>query len=320
MQELRHINRCMFPAPRLQGTEGGDQGCEIWLLFESVPAQGYLPAYQQRHSVKFKLGDPAPCICSCPHFTSTKLPCSAVCAVLALKNIQSIEEISTYMIPMWLVTNHPLFALTTQSLIPVVMPQGAPVLLAANASADTAMAISTLNRQAVQQMQLPTDATGRLEVLTQLCNQLLPTTAASASLSKDLHSLLVQHRSRMFQSQSVVCPPRSEISRAQNACGTGPANAVMNMSNHPRYRRNAGQRIGTARSRDPSCYTVYKTAMPGAQVQCLCGGFHINNHKVSSLRSAHVMGCNTFLLNHRLHISIEKHQNIRNGSKTAHTT
>jgi hypothetical protein len=271
----------MFPAARLQGTEGGDQGYEIWLLLESVPVQGYLPAFQQPHLVKFKLGVSAPCSCSCPHFTSTKLPCCAMCALLASKNIQSIEDIAAYMDKIWLVENHPLFALATQSSAPAAATCQVAIPLISPSVASNV--ISASNSQAMQQMMLPTDTSGRQAVLVQLFNQLMPTTAASASLCKNLYSLLIQHRTVMSKSQSIIRPPISEVSVAQAACGTGPASAVVNLANVVRtYRRGEKNRIGTARKRDPSCYMVHKTGAPGAEVTCLCGDTHINDHKVCS--------------------------------------
>jgi hypothetical protein len=299
LQELRHINRCMYPAARLQGTEGGDQGYEIWLLFESVPVQGYLPAFQQMHLVKFKLGDSGPCSCSCPHFTSTKLPCCAMCSVLASKNVQSFEDIALYMEDMWLVKNHPLFALATQATTPSSTPAELPPAAlppAANPFILTTIplnAISELNRQALQHAVLPTSATGRHAVLMQLVHQLLPSTCVSAVLSKNLYELLIQHRSVMSNSRSFIRPPDAEISTGQAACGVGPANSVVNLSNISNYNPRSKKRIATAKHQDPSCYTVHKSGALGSEVQCLCGEKHINEHKVYSLsRQLRIETCN----------------------------
>lgn len=299
----------MFPAARLQGTEGGDQGYEIWLLFESVPVQGYLPAFQQRHLVKFKLGDPGPCNCSCSHFTSTKLPCCAMCSVLASKNIQSFEDIAKYMEDMWLVKNHPLFQLATHSSPSAALPVAeVPSIVTTGPS----NAVSDLNREAMQQMVLPTDATGRHAVLMQLVHQIMPTTCASAALSRSLYFLLVQHRSLANHSQSILRPPITEISRAQEACGVGPASDVVNLSKvTPAYKRGSKHRVTTAKTRDPSCYTIHKTAAQGAEVECLCGEKHINDHKVCLFSPA--CSAHRNLIFYRLLTIIARNNGIRIG-------
>lgn len=289
----------MCPQPRLNGTEGGDQGHEIWLVYESVPVQGYLPAYQQRHSIRFKLGDPAPCTCCCPHFTSTRLPCSAICTVLAMKNIQTVPDIVKYIDGMWLVENHPCFPLATHSSVDQAAITSTSVHSAFQH--DVNAVISRTNREALQQMELPTDLSGRHQVLTQAFNQILPNTAASAVLSRDLFMVLTQHRCRMTQSQSVILPPPCQISQTQATSGSGPAHAIVNLASVRPYKRSAKQRVSTAKLKDPACYTVHKTGAPGAVVRCLCGQSHVNDKKAADAHRktpAHQSWKNSYLNDH----------------------
>ena len=108
------IIRCLNPEPRFIGTCGGDQGHEMWLLFEQVPHKLYLPAFQQRHELKFSLGDVASCECKCPYFMSTRLPCCAMCALLARKGFVTTDQMCPFLHSMWLVKNHPLYVLATK--------------------------------------------------------------------------------------------------------------------------------------------------------------------------------------------------------------
>ena len=264
---VRLINRCLFPEPRLQGTFEGDDGYELWLLFESVPVQGYLPAFQQRHDVKMAA---AACSCNCPYFLSTRLPCPAICAVLARKGHVGIRSLCPFLNPMWLVKSHPIYKLA-------MSPAEPPAILspAFTASANTSH-IHRMNADAMRSFDIPTDLSARRYYLSTLWGSILPATVASAQLSRLVAEFLVQHRSSLGNAQSILVPPPPNISVLQELSRSGPACEVPNLAN-TQYRPADKRRKATARARDPSCYSVHKTAVLDAVVKCLCGVEHKNN-------------------------------------------
>ena len=293
---LRKINRCLFPQPMLQGTEGGDEGVQIWLVFEAVPVKGYLPAFQQRHLIRFKVGVPAPCTCSCPYFTSTRLPCDAMCAIFATKNIQSIEAISHHMDGMWLIRSHPIYpiAMALVASAGVVLPEAVAVSHATPAKKH--VAIERANADALRSIQLPTDVSSRRHVLSTLFEQVLSRTAACASSSSDLHAFLVQHRSKLSQSQTLFVPPPLAISVRQTSAGLGPSAEVPNRANAPKrgYNPSAKKRVSTAKLTDPTKYSTHKNAGFNQPVQCLCGCTYNNEKKVRH-NIMHYLTCVHFL-------------------------
>jgi hypothetical protein len=279
---IHRIIRCLNPEPRLNGTIDGEQGYELWLLFEQVPAKDYLPAFQQKHAIKFKIGNPAPCTCECPYFTSTRLPCSGLSALFAKKGMMSIEQMCPYLFPMWLVKNHPLYSLAMQSdaqatsLAPAVVPS----LNAQPPSAPAPSSIVRQNADALRQLTIPTDVQGRRQYISTLWEQVLPGTVASAPLSRELAECLVQHRAKLGGATSLFTPPTLAITHLQQNSGKGPQHSVANLANTT-YRRTAKNRVSTARALDPSCYSVHKLAAPNQPVRCLCGEEHMNNNKAA---------------------------------------
>ncbi len=278
---LRKINRCLFPAPRLHDTEGGNDGVETWLLFEAVPVNGYLPAFQQRHNIRFKLGQPAPCTCSCPYFTSTRLPCNAMCALFSTKNIQTIEAISHHMDEMWLIRGHPIYTLAMS--LEAARASGVGVVVPPVASQNVTAVSETITRSnadAMRSVQLPTDVGSRRVVLSNLFAQVLSRTAACSAFSRDMHDYLVQHRSKLAQSQSVFVPPTSQISAYQSAAGMGPAADVPNRANIT-YNPAKKGRVRIARNSDPSKYSTFRSAGHNMPVKCLCGLTYNNEKKAA---------------------------------------
>ncbi len=308
---LRKLHRCLFPAPRLHDTQGGDDGVEIWLLFEAVPVKGCLPAFQQKHSIRFKLGQPAPCTCSCPYFTSTRLPCCAMCAVFSSKNIQTIEAISHHMDEMWLIRCHPIYpvamslAASGASGVAVALP---PVTSQNMIAVSETIARS--NADAMRSVQLPTDVSSRRMVLSNLFAQVLSRTAACSTSSRDMHAYLVQHRSKLAQSQSLFVPPASEISVYQAAVGMGPASEVLNRANIT-YNPAKKGRVRIARSSDPSKYSTHKQAGYNQPVECLCGIKYTNEKKVRL--TMHYITCVQSF--YRLHLITANQRNMWLGSR-----
>jgi hypothetical protein len=268
---IRKIARCLSPEPRLQGTFEGDNGHELWLLYESVPVKGYLPAFQQKHTLKFS--ESGLCTCMCPYFTSTRLPCNAMVTLLARKGIVSIEHICKYLNPMWLVKNHPLFHLAN---IPAVRPSSSVTIATVQPFAEVSQ---RLNTESLRSLTIPTDINGRRAWLTSLWDQVLPASIACANEARTLAEILIRRRSALGNAHVLLVPPPLGITQSQVTSGAGPASAVLNLANGA-YNRTQRGRITAARVRDPSCYSVWKTAAQGQPVKCLCGVEHVNDKKV----------------------------------------
>jgi hypothetical protein len=286
---IRKISRCLSPEPRLHGTFDGDGGHELWLLFESVPVKGYLPAFQQKHEIKFS--ESGLCTCTCPFYTSTRIPCNAIATLLARKGIVSIQDISKFLNPMWLVKNHPIFPLAN---IPAV-----PASTTLSLSSIPAVTASTLSRgpvhvelaqrfnsDALRSLIVPTDVSGRRAWLTSLWEQVLPGSIACAQEARTMAEFLMRRRSALGNSLVLLVPPPLAVTNAQVQSGSGPMASVANLANASYDRRVRG-RITIARSRDPSCYSVWKSAGLGQQVTCLCGVQHTNEKKVTPLYFIH---------------------------------
>jgi hypothetical protein len=274
---VKRINRCLCPVPRLNGTENG---YELWLLFESVPLRDYLPAFVQKHEVRFK--ELSVCECRCPYFVSTKLPCSAVCAVLAQKGYATIPQLSQFLHGMWLVRNHPLFEHATkpqEQASQIIEPPLPPI----QSVADDAGNICRMNADAMRALEVPTDPPGRRQYLSSLWEQIITGTIASAPASRSLAAFLLQHRATLSRSQVLMVPPARAITSAQDRSGKGPAADVANKAAKPAYNRSAKKRVADARSKDPACYSVCRTGIPGQMVKCLCGVEHVNDKRVSHL-------------------------------------
>jgi hypothetical protein len=293
------INRCLHPDPRFNGTVGGDQGHELWLLFEQVPQKLYLPAFQQRHELRYKLGDVAPCECSCPYFTSTKLPCCAMCALFARKGIVTVAQMCPFLHSMWLVKNHPLFEIATKPAAAMESPQLFVVSqtsdpqLAASAAIESAVVVSqqfqnaSIQRQnadALRNLMIPTDNPGRRNFLSTLFQQVLPGAAASAVVTREIVECLLRQRAALANSQSLLAAPASAISRRAELSRQGPICEIQNLAAfQPRsraYNPSCKGRVATARRKDPSCYGVHKQAGLGLPVTCLCGVEYNNEKRV----------------------------------------
>jgi hypothetical protein len=205
-----------------------------------------------------------------------------MCAILATKNIQSIEAISHHMDGMWLIRNHPIYpiAMALVASAGEVLQEAVAVPHATPAKKN--VAIERLNADAMRTIQLPTDASSRRHVLSTLFEQVLSRTAACASSSSDLHAFLVQHRSKLSQSQTLFVPPPSAISGRQTSAGMGPAAEVPNRANAPRrgYNPAAKKRVTTAKITDPTKYSTHKSAGFNQPVTCQCGCTYNNEKKV----------------------------------------
>jgi hypothetical protein len=271
---ISKINRCLFPEPRLNGTQ---DGFELWLLFESVPANGYLPAFQQKHEIKFAAS--TTCTCRCPYFLSTKLPCNAICALLGKKGYVTMTQLSQFLHDMWLVKNHPLYDVAIK---PADQLATHSTALTTQPPSETAQRdhIRRLNADAMRSIEIPSDATGRRHYFSLLWDQILPGTILSAQSSRALAEFMVRHRADLGQAHALIVPPARAISSIQERSGMGPAYEVANLANKAPYDRSAISRIAKARARDPACYTVYKSGIPGQLVMCLCGAQHINDKVV----------------------------------------
>jgi hypothetical protein len=272
--------RCLNPMPRLESTEGG---YENYVLYESVPVKGFLPAFLQKHRVRFK--ESSVCTCSCPHFISTRLPCGAVCVVLGQKGYVSIAQVSQFLFGMWLVKKHPLFDYATkiqpqEQAAHVGAPAAAPLpsnLVSAPAATDQ---IRRMNSDALRSFVVPSTVASRREYLSTLWGQILPDTILSVPSSKAMAEFLLQHRASLGNSQVLMGPPPVAISSGQERSGRGPAAEVTNLADKTAYCRSARKRVASARARDPSCFAVYKTGVPGQLVKCFCGVEHTNDKQV----------------------------------------
>ncbi len=268
---IGHVARCLNPAPRLNATNDIE---EQWLLFETVPCQGYLPSFQQKHEINI----PSPtsrsqtCTCKCPYYTSTRLPCAAICAVLAQRSIHSVEQLAPHLDSMWLVVNHPIYHYATS---PQVLQLHAMPAVSTTSHHGAVVDSETWNAAALRATSLPSDAGGRSLVLSSLWLQVFASSAQSVQHSRNLYDLLVRHRASLSHSTILVVAPASSLTVGQLNSQLGPADAVANL-----YNRSAKKRVLTSRGKDPSCYSVHKQAAPLAEVKCLCGISHINDHKV----------------------------------------
>ncbi len=299
-KSVSQINRCLHPDPRFVGTFGGDQDHhEMWLLFEQVPQKLYLPAFQQRHELKFALGDVPSCGCSCPYFTSTRLPCSAMCALLARKGIVDTAQMCPFLHPMWLVKNHPLYPiatrpeLTADPMLPLEVSEtslridGAAAtvpssqIIVSDSTSTGADAIVRHNADALRNLSIPTDTNGRRAFLNTLFQQVLPGAAASAVATRDIVECFLAQRAKLGNSLSLLAAPRMAISHRQELAGLGSRTEVPNLAVSKHYNPATRHRITTARAKDPSCYVVNRTAGIDQPVQCMCGQIYINNKKVS---------------------------------------
>jgi hypothetical protein len=297
------IMRCLHPEPRFNGTIGGDQGYEMWLLFEQVPQKLYLPAFQQKHELTFSLGNVSACECKCPYFTSTRLPCCAMCALLARKGFTTTDQMIPFLKSMWLVKNHPLYGIATrpaaaESTVPlqaseqaeqasdiltrrsivdedVTTTQGVP-----SANLHT-IAIQRHNADALRNLTIPTDTNGRRTFLNTLFQQILPGAAASAVVTREVIECFIVQRAKLGNSQSLIAAPNVAISRRQELAGLGPVAEVPNLAAPKVYNPAKRHRVNTARKADPSCYNLHKKAGLNQPVECMCGETYINNHKVS---------------------------------------
>lgn len=300
---IGHVSRCLCPMPRLQGT---DESGEKWLLFETTPAKGYLPGFQQKHDIHF----PSPssssqlCTCKCPYYTSTRLPCPAMCAVFAQKSIASIEQMVPYLDTLWPVRYHPLFCVATsgvshphQTAAPGTALPASQMQRSAYAQPDssaTGGSVQNFNDAALRATSLPSDAAGRSSVLASLWSQVFTPSVQSVQHCRNLYELLVRHRASLTHSSNLVVAPPTTLTQSQLAAHAGPASAVVNLS-APHYNPAARRRVATAKAKDPSCYSVHKTAVVGQQVTCLCGVGHINDHKVRRLYSCLLLHVISFI-------------------------
>ena len=274
---IGQVARCLNPAPRLNATD--DSG-EQWLLFEATPVQGYLPSFQQKHEIKI----PSPscssqtCTCNCPYYTSTRLPCAAICAVLAQRSIHSVEQLVPHLDQMWLVKNHPIYCYATSPLVPQLRAMQADS--GSSNHGPGARDSAAWNAAALRATSLPSDAAGRSSVLSSLWVQVFAASAQSVQHSRHLYELLVRHRATLSDSTVLVAAPPTSLTVGQLSTHLGPAADVPNLANPNPYNRGARRRVITSRQKDPSCYQVHKLAGNGMEVQCLCGERHINNNKV----------------------------------------
>lgn len=266
---IGHVARCLNPLPRLHATcVDGEQ----WLLFESFPVQGYLPSFQQKHEVHI----PSPssssqtCTCKCPYYMSTRLPCAAICAVLAQRSIHSVEQMVPHLDSMWLVRNHPIYSYATSPQVPQLH-----AMQAGSSGHGGGVDAASWNASALRATSLPSDAAGRSLVLSSLWEQVFAPSAQSGQHCRNLYDLLVRHRATLSHATVLVVPPSTTLTVGQLNSQMGPAAAVVNL-----YDRTARRRVSRARSTDPSCYTVHKRAGPLQPVTCLCGIVHNNDHKV----------------------------------------
>jgi hypothetical protein len=116
-------------------------------------------------------------------------------------------------------------------------------------------------------------------MLNQVFLEVLPRTIDSAALTSALHQLLVQHRSTCVGSTSMLMPPPLAITQRQANAGLGAVAEVPNLGN---YDRRSKHRKVAAQMKDPSLFTVYKSAAHGAQVRCMCGTTHTNDKKTAA--------------------------------------
>ena len=269
----------------------------MWLLFEQVPKKLYLPAFQQRHEITFSLGDVPSCECKCPYFTSTRLPCCAVCALLARKGFSTTAQMCPFLHSMWLVKNHPLYVIATRPAAaePTVTLQASETLTQDRvAAADDGHPSQTMvsergsscaieeihrhNADALRNLMIPTDTNGRRNFLSTMFQQILPGAAASAVVTREVIVCFLVQRAKLGNSQSLIAAPDHSITRRQDLAGQGPATAVRNLAVYNPARRH---RVSTAKLNDPACYVVHKQAGQDQPVKCLCGVIYNNNHKVS---------------------------------------
>ena len=173
--------------------------------------------------------------------------------------------------------------------------------------------MQNFNDVALRATSLPSDAAGRSSVLASLWSQVFTPSVQSVQHCRNLYELLVRHRASLTHSSNLLVAPPTTLTQAQLTAQAGPITAVLNLSARD-YNPAARRRVSTARAKDPSCYSVHKTAGNGQQVTCLCGVGHINDHKVRRLYSClllHVISFNLF----RLRTSIAKQRNTKRGWK-----
>ena len=270
---LKRVPACLSVHPAKLST--ADNGTESWQIIEKVPAFKHLPAYDQVHSVRFCNGSPSSC--SCPYFVSTIIVCSGIATVCCVKGGALIDSLIPHLEPMWLVASHPLYDEAKQAITAI---PGQPLSVSSLIHSSQPPPMQRLQSAVVVgATAIPQGKPERRAMLNQIFVELLPRTIDSAALTSALHQLLVQHRSTCVGSTSLLMPPPLAITQRQATAGLGHASEVQNLAN---YDRRSKQRKATAQMKDPSLFTVYKSAAHGAQVQCMCGTTHTNDKKTAA--------------------------------------
>jgi hypothetical protein len=114
----------------------------------------------------------------------------------------------------------------------------------------------------------------RHAILRNVFDDILKRVTDATSFGK-FHSVLLTHRSLLYNSQSLLMPPKVEIRKQQEVSGLGAVAEVPNQSN---YSRTSKARKAIAQKKDPTCYSLHKTAAHNAQVVCACGETVVNDH------------------------------------------
>jgi hypothetical protein len=246
----------MTPLPAMTSTN--DDGSETWQVIEKVAAKDYLPTYNQVHNVLYKQN--ASASCSCPFYVSGLLLCSGCAAVCAMKGHTDIASLIPLLHPMWLVRNHPLFV--------SVYPSGLPNISNVRCNSQLSQ---------LSQSSAPNSTADRHAILRNVFDDIL-TRVTDVTSFGNFHNVLLQHRSNLYNSMSLLMPPKVAITHQQENHGLGSVAEVKNQSN---YNRSQSNRKRTAQLKDPTAYSVYKKAAHNESVVCECGETVLNDkHKM----------------------------------------
>lgn len=206
--------------------------------------------------------------------------CAGVCAVLNRLGRGSEYKHERMLHPRWLLKNHPLFPLVKCD-IPLALVSG------------TALVEVPAHTEPLAASSVPPQDVLRHAVLTNLFKEVLNVKSPFYEQLRD--ALLRQKQVLLGQATDHVpmFAPAPQLSAAQQNVGIGSASDAVNLSRMPTsangYNRGAGNRVQTARNKDPSAYSVHSTAVLGTRVLCPCGAeilntkgaraYHRANHK-----------------------------------------
>ena len=275
-ESIRRVARCLSSPPKMEATL--HDGSEIWIVLEKVPEFGCLPAYDQQHKVTFKSSlNVQAMTCVCPYFVSTQILCSGCATVGSVKGSSSAQGLIPFLKDHWLVANHPLAFLAKQGV--VSGGDGVDDHWQQEAADHNDFADPHGSCAVVAVSDIPQSASDRREMLTSVFNEVVSSTIKDTSLCRSLLEALVSHRAKCYSASSLLMPPASAITQAQENAGLGPQSEVKNLAAVAVYERRKKQRVGTAQNKDPTAYSLYKTAAFMKMVKCPCGKEVLNERR-----------------------------------------